>query len=85
MRFLLSFPTLSSHMNNRSIYGRLGKAIIKLRKKNNLSQENLALDCYIDRSYLADIERGKSNPSFKILYKIARRLKIKLWCLMATV
>lgn len=72
-------------MNNRSIYGRLGKAIIKSRKKINLSQEQLALDCYIDRSYLSDIEKGKANPSFKILYKIARQLKIKLWRLMVTV
>ncbi|PIV09327.1 transcriptional regulator [Candidatus Roizmanbacteria bacterium CG02_land_8_20_14_3_00_36_15] len=72
-------------MNNRSIYRRLGKEIIKLRKKNNLSQEQLALDCYIDRSYLADIEKGKANPSLKVLYKIARRLKIKLWQLMVTV
>jgi len=72
-------------MNNRSIYGRLGKAIIKLRKKNNLSQEQLALDCYIDRSYLSNIEKGRANPSFKVLYKIAKRLKIKLYQLMVTV
>jgi transcriptional regulator with XRE-family HTH domain len=72
-------------MNNKSIYGRLGKAIIKLRKKNNLSQENLALNCYIDRSYLSEIEKGKANPSFKVLFKISRRLKIKLWQLMVTV
>lgn len=72
-------------MSNKSIYRRLGKAIIKLRKKNNLSQEQLALDCYIDRSYLSEIEKGRANPSFKVLYKIVRRLKINLWQLMATV
>ncbi len=72
-------------MNNRSIYGRLGKVIINLRKKQNLSQENLALDCYIDLSYLADIEQGKANPSLKLLNKIARRLNIKLWLLLLTV
>lgn len=65
-------------MNNRSIYRKLGKEIINLRKKQNLSQEALALDCYIDRSYLADIEQGKTNPSLKILCKIARKLKVKL-------
>lgn len=72
-------------MNNKSIYSRLGKAIIKLRKENNFSQENLAFDCYIDRSYLADIEHGKANPSLKVLCKIARRLNIKLWQLLVFV
>ncbi len=72
-------------MDNRSIYGRLGKAIINLRKKNSLSQESLAFNCYIDRSYLAEIEQGKANPSLKVLNKIAKRLNIKLWQLFRKV
>lgn len=72
-------------MNNKSIYRRLGKVIINLRKKQNLSQENLAFDCYIDRSYLGEIEQGKANPSLEVLYKISRGLNIKLWQLLVTV
>ena len=72
-------------MNNRSIYGRLGKEISRIRKDKDISQEDLAFDCYIDRSYLSEIEQGKTNPSLKLLYKIARRLNIKLWQLLVTV
>lgn len=65
-------------MKYKYIFGRLGKEIVRIRKEKNLSQEDLALDCYIDRSYMAEIEEGKANPSLKVLYKIAGKLKIKL-------
>jgi len=69
-------------MNKESLYERLGKAIIKLRKERKISQESLALSCHIDRSYLAEIEAGKANPSLKILNKIARALDYKIWQLV---
>jgi len=65
-------------MKYKYIFGRLGKEISRIRKKRDLSQEDLALDCYIDRSNLAEIEEGKANPSLKVLCKIAGKLKIKL-------
>jgi transcriptional regulator with XRE-family HTH domain len=72
-------------MNNRTIYRRLGKTIVKLRKQNNLSQEQLALDCYIDHSYLSEIKAGKANPSLKMLNKIARVLDCEIWQLVKEV
>ena len=65
-------------MKYKYIFGRLGKEIARIRKEGDLSQEDLALDCYIDRSYLAEIEEGKANLSLKVLCKIARKLKVKL-------
>jgi len=65
-------------MKYKYVFGRLGKEISKIRKERDLSQEDLALDCYIDRSYLAEIEEGKTNPTLKILFKISSVLKIKL-------
>ncbi|KKP86746.1 MAG: Transcriptional regulator [Candidatus Roizmanbacteria bacterium GW2011_GWA2_35_8] len=71
-------------MKYKYISGRLGKEISKIRKEKSLSQDDLALDCYIDRSNLAEIEEGKANPSLKVLCKIAEGLNIKLWQLLVT-
>ncbi|MFA6016558.1 MAG: helix-turn-helix transcriptional regulator [Patescibacteria group bacterium] len=65
-------------MKYKYISGRLGKEISRIRKEKKLSQEDLALDRYIDRSYLAEIEEGKTNPTLKTLLKISSVLKIKL-------
>ena len=65
-------------MKYKYIFGRLGKEISKIRKEKDLSQENLAVDCNMDRSYLAEVEEGKANPSLKVLCKITRKLKVKL-------
>lgn len=56
----------------------LGKRIHYLRKQRGLSQEDLALECEINRNYLSDLERGRRNPSLLILDKIANGLNITL-------
>ncbi len=65
-------------MRGNFIYRRLGVRLISERKRKKLSQEQLALLCDIDRTYVARIEGGKANPTFRTLYKIARILRIKL-------
>jgi len=53
----------------------LGNNIRQIRIKSGLSQEKLALNSEIDRSYLGGIERGERNISFLTLTKIANSLK----------
>jgi transcriptional regulator with XRE-family HTH domain len=50
----------------------LGQRIREARKKRGLSQEDLALECDIDRSYIGGVERGERNLSFKKLCAIAK-------------
>jgi len=69
-------------MRGNFFYKRLGCRIIAERKRKHLSQEQLALLSNMDRTYLARIEEGKANPSVKILYKIARILKVRLYDLV---
>jgi transcriptional regulator with XRE-family HTH domain len=45
------------------------------RKALGLSQEALALETDIDRTYISGIERGKRNPSLTLIVKLAKRLK----------
>ena len=65
-------------MKYKHTYGRLGKEISRIRKAKDISQDNLAVNCNIDRSYLSEIEEGKANPSLKVLCKITNGLKIQL-------
>lgn len=45
------------------------------RKALDLSQEALALEAEIDRTYISGIERGLRNPSLTLIVKLAERLK----------
>ncbi len=63
-------------------YHRLGESIISHRKKLKLSQQQVATLSDVDRSYLAEVEEGKANPSIKFLHRISKILKIKVGGLM---
>jgi len=63
-------------------YKRLGESIITHRKKVKLSQQQLATLSDVDRSYLAEVEEGKANPSIRFLHKITKILKIKVGSLI---
>ena len=72
-------------MKYKYIRGRLGKEISRMRKAKDISQDDLAVDCNMDRSYLAEIEEGKANPSLKVLCKIADGLNIQLYQLFVNI
>lgn len=55
----------------------LGKAIVELRKRNGLSQEQLAFDAGVSRHYMYKIENNLASPTVKSLEKLATALKIK--------
>lgn len=48
-----------------------GKAIRRLRKIRNISQEDFADLCGLHRTYLSDIELGKRNVSLENIAKIS--------------
>jgi transcriptional regulator with XRE-family HTH domain len=57
---------------------RLGDRIRKLRKKRGWTQVEMAERVGIDRSFLADVERGKRNVSILNLELMAKGLKVSL-------
>ena len=61
-----------------TINKQLGARIRYLRQQKNWSMEDLALEAEINRNYLGDLERGKRNPTLKILTKIAIALEVNL-------
>lgn len=55
----------------RQICKVLGGNVKTLRLSHNLSQEELAFEANLDRTYISQIERGVGNPSVLVLVKIA--------------
>ena len=53
-----------------------GQLVRKYRKERNMSQEQLALLCNMDRSYLGRIERGEVNPTLEKIYELADSLNL---------
>lgn len=60
----------------------LGKQIKNHRENLGLSQEKLAEKCGLDRTYISLLERGKRNPSYTNLLKVASGLEISISELM---
>lgn len=56
----------------------LAQAIRSARLHAGLSQEALALQADVDRSYVSQLERGVANPSLQILFRIATILEADL-------
>lgn len=54
----------------------LGRNMRRLRRERGLSQEQLAHDADMKRSYVSDMERGTRNPSVRALGRIAQALKV---------
>ena len=58
-------------MDARSLVAR---NIRRLRVAKELSQEALAVDASIDRTYVSRLERGLENPSVSVLERLAKAL-----------
>ncbi len=60
-------------MDELEAFGRRTKA---LRQKLGLSQEALAAECDLDRTYISGIERGQRNVSLRNIYKLSKALNV---------
>lgn len=52
------------------------------RQQMGLSQERLAGECSLDRTYVSQIERGVRNISLDSLDKLAQGLSTEAWTLL---
>lgn len=55
---------------------KIGQRIKELRNTRNLSQESLALQAEVDRTYMNSVENGRRNISVQTLQKIVTGLNI---------
>ena len=54
-----------------------GDALREIRKEHGISQEQLALDSGLDRTYVSLIERGAQSPTIRSVLKVAGVLGVK--------
>lgn len=59
-----------------NIQQRVGRNIRKYREEKELSQEQLAFETGMHRTYISGIERGIRNPTVVILERLAEKLGV---------
>lgn len=55
----------------------LGREIKKVREALHKSQEDLAFEAGIHRTYVSMIERGKKSPTLAVIVRLANALNVK--------
>lgn len=56
---------------------RFGEAVRTERKRQGISQEQLALRAEINRTYMGGVERGEENISLLTMHKLCGVLRLK--------
>lgn len=64
--------------NTNDIVNSIGLKIYKLRKENNMTQEDLAKAIYVSNKTISKWENGYSSPSYGSLKDIAKVFKVKV-------
>ncbi|MEL7218166.1 MAG: helix-turn-helix transcriptional regulator [Pseudomonadota bacterium] len=60
------------------VHNRLAQNLRRLRQVRNWSQEELAHQTDIHRTYVSDLERARRNPSVEVIERLAKGLDVKL-------
>lgn len=66
-------PCISCGMDAKGIFGR---NVRRARKAAGFSQEHLAFQSGLARSYMSDVERGQRNPTVEIIGRISAALGV---------
>lgn len=65
-------------MSSDFFYNKLGENLLRIRSRKKISQEQLSFISGVDRAYISKIEKGKANPTLKIIWKISCGLKTSM-------
>ena len=63
-------------MDEALLLKNFGDRVRVLRLELGISQEKLAFDCGLDRTYISGIERGKRNISLVNIHRVADALGV---------
>lgn len=61
-------------MKESNLENIFGQVLKNLRIEAGYSQEKLALDCELDRTYISMLERGKRQPTLKTIFTLCDKL-----------
>ena len=54
----------------------VGRNVKRIREREELSQEELAFEARLHRTYISGVERGVRNPTVTVLQKISKALDV---------
>lgn len=69
---------MKTNKNDKEILMKIGDNIRKYRNMKGWSQEDLALECDLHRTYIGSVERGERNITILNLIKITKTLEVRL-------
>lgn len=69
---------MKTNKNDKEILMRIGDNIRKYRNLKGWSQEDLALECNLHRTYIGSVERGERNITILNLLRIKDKLEVRL-------
>ena len=55
----------------------VGRNVRRLREKLGFSQEELAFETELHRTYISGVERGVRNPTVLVVERLAKALKVE--------
>ncbi len=61
-----------------ALAGQLGKAVLKLRKAQNLSLSELSEQSGVAKSIISQIERNETNPTLATIWRLAQALDVSI-------
>lgn len=65
-------------LDKKEFTAKVAKRVKELRNQKKISQEELADQAELYRTYINHIETGRYSPSAYVLYKISQALGVKL-------
>ena len=60
----------------RKLFSMLGNELRKARENADLTQEQLALDADVDRTYISMLENNKKSPTVDMLFRICDAMDV---------
>ena len=69
---------MNTNKNKSEVLRNIGQNIRKYRKQKGWSQEDLAFECELHRTYIGAVERGEKNITILNLLKIKEKLGVRL-------
>ncbi len=63
-------------MGESNLATTFGQVLRKVREDSGFSQEHLASECGLDRTYISLIERGQRNPTLKTVFVLSEALEV---------
>jgi transcriptional regulator with XRE-family HTH domain len=61
---------------NKELHSVFGKVLRDLRTQASLTQEQLGLECDLDRTFISLLERGLRQPTLTTLFALSHKLKV---------